>query len=140
MHGDFNSYEPHTDSEQQKFTASHNPMSHYSNDYTDSSMRRNAADWVFGRAPQRDGLAPPYTRPFSLKELMLKGISYSCICIYLVFILEASDDFRELYTSSNCYEIQLNKVNRTSWFDINVSNEFVSINNIRSIVCFITYN
>ena len=42
MHGDLNSYEPHTDSEQQKFTASHNPMSYYSNDYTDSSMRRNA--------------------------------------------------------------------------------------------------
>jgi hypothetical protein len=37
-----NSFEPHTDNDQQRFAASHNPMSYYSNDYTDSTHHNNA--------------------------------------------------------------------------------------------------
>ena len=37
-----NSNQPHTDNDQQRFAASHNPMSYYSNDYTDSSRHNNA--------------------------------------------------------------------------------------------------
>ena len=62
------------------------------------------------------------------------------LSFYYVFSLELADDFGEFNARSDSNEVKLDKVNRTSWFDVYVTNKLVSINNFSSIVCFVTNN
>jgi predicted transposase YbfD/YdcC len=51
-----------------------------------------------------------------------------------------SANFSELYTTTCSNEIQADEVNASSWLDVNVSYEFVTIDNLGCVVGFITHN
>ena len=53
---------------------------------------------------------------------------------------EECDRLIKAYTSLRCDEVQSNEVDRLGWLDVDISNELVAVNDLRSIVGLITYN
>jgi hypothetical protein len=58
----------------------------------------------------------------------------------LFYLLEASNDLVEGYATANSDKVQLDEVYTSCWFDVDIANKLVAVNNSCCIVCFVTYN
>jgi hypothetical protein len=59
---------------------------------------------------------------------------------YLSYLLEIPNNFGEFYASAYSDEVELDKVDASSWFDVDITNKLVTIDNFTSVVRLITYN
>ena len=53
---------------------------------------------------------------------------------------EECDGFIEAHASLSSDEVQSDEVDRTCWLDVDVGDKLVAVNNLRSVISFITYN
>ena len=83
--------------------------------------------------------APPISFALNCESVLVSAIVCDPPICYLIK-LNSSYNFFECNTSSGSNEGQSNIVDRLGWFQVNISSEFIIINNIRSVICFITNN
>ncbi len=60
--------------------------------------------------------------------------------ILFIMSLELADYFTKVNTCSYSYEIQLNEVDRPCWLDVDITDEFITINDFGCVVCAIAYD
>src|SRR6056300_518624 len=57
---------------------------------------------------------------------------------YFYLILETTNNFLEFDTSSYSNEVQLDEVDASCWFHIDITDKLVTVDNLGGVVCFVT--